>query len=208
MRMQACMFALMAATLPASAQEQALEIELLPGHAIHHESEKEAGVAMALSVTPGDETATDLAESCERLRLAAGLADERGDELRLETIFVVPRKAMAVEGYYLPKDGSFDTSALVRGGDVQRSTLDAILERAGIPPHVLDETAVEHEISCEPGQPRWHVVWQDVRPLGDETPDAVIERAYRRFMAVHQSVVEHGAQQRHLQNAHRMATGG
>jgi len=97
---------------------------------------------------------------------------------------------MAVEGYYWPNDGTFERSVLVPGNGLPRGRLDGILARAGIPPRVLDETNVEHEISCETGAPLWHVVWHDIRPIGDEKPDAVIERAHRRFLAIYQSVVE------------------
>lgn len=208
MRIHALTCAAVLAAVPASPQVAAFEIELTPGHPIHHESEEEAGVAMALSITPGPDRATNLTELCEELRVAAGLAADKGDELQLETIFVVPYKGMAVEGYYWPKDGTFGTNALVRGSDVARERLDAIVTRAGIPPRVLDEADVEHEISCETGEPLWHLVWYDVRPLGDEEPDAVIERAYDRFIAVHRSVVEHSTQPRLSRKAHGTSTDG
>lgn len=193
MRICALTCAAVLAAVPASPQVAAFEIELSPGHPVYHESEKEAGVAMALTIAPDHDQATKPAELCEELRVAAGLAPENEDGLRLETIFVVPYKAMAVEGYYLPSDGSFGNRALVPGSGIERKTLDAIVARAGIPPRVLDETDVEHEISCQTDQPIWHVVWQDVQLIGGEEPGKVIERAYARFMAVHQSVVEHNA---------------
>jgi hypothetical protein len=120
---------------------------------------------------------------------------------------VVPRKGMAIEGLYLASDGASGSDALVRGEEVARPVLDDIVSRAGIPPRVLDETDVEHEISCTPGEPLWSITWSDVRRIGDEEPEAVIDRAHQRFLAIHQSVVEHNASER-LQEAHRAAHGG
>lgn len=194
MRVLALACSAMVLALPASAQDAELAIELLAGHPIYHESEREAGVAMALSITPDDRQATSLMDLCEQLRLAAGLGDEQ-DDLRLETIFVVPRKGMAIEGYYWPEDGAEGRSRLVSGSSIGRATLDAIVARAGVPPLVLDQTEVEHEISCQIGEPLWHVAWLDVRPIGDADPDAVIERARRRFMAIHQTVVGHASEE-------------
>jgi hypothetical protein len=205
-RILTCAAALVA--LPASAQEVALGIDLIPGHPLYHESEKEAGVAMALSITPNAERTTNLTDLCEELRVAAGLDKENGDKLRLETIFVVPHKDMAVEGYYLPSDGTFGSNALVRGNGITRPVLDRIVARAGIPPRVLDETNVEHEISCAPGEPLWSIAWTDVRRIGDEQPEAVIERAHQRFLAIYQSVVEHSAAVPQTQEAHRTTDGG
>lgn len=207
--MRICMLtcAALVAAVPASAQEAALGIELIPGHLVYHERENEAGVAMALSITQGQD-ATSLMEICDELRVAAGLGNENGDELRLETIFVVPYKGMAVEGYYWPKDGMSDRSALVPGNGLARATLDGIVGRAGIPPGVLDETEVEHEISCNPDEPFWYVAWYDVRLIGDEEPEAVIERAHQRFLAIHQSVIEHNTREQRLVKARRMPTGG
>ncbi|MGH6916970.1 MAG: hypothetical protein ACREJ0_04610, partial [Geminicoccaceae bacterium] len=108
--------------------------------------------------------------------------------------------------YYWPKDGSPESSVLVPGGAVARGALDGIVARAGIPPRVLDETNVEQEISCSLDEPLWFVAWYDVRPIGDEQPDAVIEQARQRFLAVHRSVVEHGRQQ--LQVAQEAARRG
>jgi hypothetical protein len=198
----------LAAAVPAFAQEAPLGITLLRGHPLYHESAQEAGVAMGLSIAPQDDHSTDLVELCHELRRAAGLGGENGDQLRLETIFVVPYKEMAVEGYYWPEDGGSGTGALVRGSGVSRETLDAIVTRAGIPPSVLNETNVEHEISCETGEPLWHVSWQDVRLTGNEDPDTVIERAYHRFMAIHQAVVEHNAKGQYLQKAQHTIPGG
>jgi hypothetical protein len=147
-------------------------------------------------------------ELCEELRLAAGLGNESGDELRLETIFVVPYKSMAVEGHYLPSDGTSAGDALVRGNGIARPVLDRILAQAGIPPRILDETHVEHEVSCAMGEPLWFIAWHDVRLIGDEEPDAVVERARQRFMEVYQSVVEHNGTDAHLQEAQRAARGG
>ena len=200
MRIRLLMCAALVVAVPASAQEVPLRIELLPGHPIYHEREHEAGVAMALAITPGKGHAPDLVKLCEELRVTAELGHEHDDGLLLETIFVVPYKGMAVEGYYWPNDRALESSVLVPGSEVARRTLDAIVARAGIPSHVLDETSVEHEISCSLDEPLWYVAWYDVRAVGGEEPDAVIEQAYHRFLAVHQSVVEHGKQQQ-LQTA-------
>jgi hypothetical protein len=192
--MRLCIIACSAAiaAVPASAGESARVIDLLPGDPVYHESEGEAGVVMAGSITPGQEHAADLQELCEELRVAAGLQRARGDDLPLKVIFVVPYKGMAVEGYYLPVQGTSGHELLVRGNGVAPPTLGGILARAGIPPSILGETGVEHEISCEINAPAWLIRWEDVRLIDDEAPDAVIERAHRRFMAIHQSVVEHG----------------
>jgi hypothetical protein len=208
MRIRAFTCAAMIVAVPALAQEVALGIDLLPGHPIYHEREQEAGVAMALSITPDQDHPTNLMALCEELRSAARLAKESGDELRLETIFVVPYKGMAVEGHYPPRDGTFGNDALVPGKSIARATLDGIVSRAGIPPRVLDETNVEHEISCTLGEPLWFVAWYDVRRIGDEEPEAVIERARQRFLAIHQSVVEHDATVPHIQEAQRGTSGG
>jgi hypothetical protein len=189
--------------VPALAQELALDLH--HGHPIYHEREQEAGVAMALSITPAHGQPASLTALCEELRAAAGLAKENG-ELRLETVFVVPRKGMAIEGLYLASSAS-GSEALLRGEEVARSRLDDIVSRAGIPPRVLDETDVEHEIACAPGEPLWSITWSDVRRIGDEQPEAVIDRARQRFLAIHQSVVEHNAGE-HLQEAQRAPHGG
>jgi hypothetical protein len=207
MRIGALTCAALVAAIPASAQEATHGIKLLRGHPLYHESAQEAGVTMGLSITPQGDHATDLVELCHELRRAAGLGRENGDQLRLETIFVVPYKEMAIEGYYWPENDGSGTGALVPGSGVPRGTLDAIVTRAGIPPRVLDETDVEHEISCEIGEPLWHVAWQDVRLIGDEDPDTVINRAYRRFMAIYQAVVEQTARAQPLQQAQRRTAG-
>lgn len=196
------------AALPVFAQEAGRGIERLPGHPVYHEREQEAGVAMALSIRAERDPAVDLIGLCEELRFAAQLGNESGDELRLETIFVVPYKGMAIEGYYWPKDGGAHGSALVPGSSVDRETLDAIVTRAGIPPHVLDETNVEHEISCETGEPLWYVVWSDIQPIGDEEPATVIDRAHQRFMAIHQAVLGHNAKHHYHLKAQHTTTGG
>ena len=191
MRTCALACAVAMAAVPASAQELGLVIDLLPGHPVYHESERAAGVVMAVSITPGQGDAPDLQALCEELRVAAGLRRDNGKDLPLEVVFVVPYKGMAVEGYYLPAEGGSASEALIRGDDIARVTLDGIVARAGIPAHVLDETDVEHEVSCELRAPAWLIRWQDVRPLAGASPDAVIERAYQKFVAIHRSIVEH-----------------
>jgi hypothetical protein len=208
MRIRTLTCAAVIAAVPAPAGAESLGIELELGHPVYHESEREAGVAMGLSIAPGSNQAIDLRELCEELRRAAGLGSRNGDQLRLETIFVVPYKGMAVEGYYWPSEGASETGVLVPGNGVPRGTLDSIVARAGIPPRILDEANVEHEISCATGEPLWHVSWYDVRLVGDEDPDTVIERAYRRFLAIHQSVVEHSPDGQYLQKAQRTTSGG
>jgi hypothetical protein len=208
MRNRALTCAALFATIPASAQEAPLRIKLQWGHPLYHESAREAGVTMGLSITPQSDHATELVELCHELRLVAGLGSENGDRLFLETIFVVPYKEMAVEGYYWPENRTSDTGVLVPGSGVARGTLDAIVGGAGIPPRVLDETNVQHEISCEIREPLWHLSWQDLRPIGDEDPDSVIERAYQRFMAVHQAVVAHNIKGQNLQMGQRTTSGG
>lgn len=206
MRMCILVCAAVVATFPASAQEGRPTIELLSGHPIYHESERAAGVAMALSITPDHVPASYLLGLCDDLRSAAGLDKQNTDGFRLETIFVVPYKDMAIEGYYWPEGGGSGDGVLVRGDDVARTKLDAILTDAGIPPDVLDETTVEHEISCEIAEPQWHLVWHDIRPIGDEAPRTVIDRAHDRFMAIHQAVVEHNTP--HLRKAQHTSAGG
>jgi hypothetical protein len=207
MRIHTLTFAAALACLPASAQELALTIDLIPGHAIYHEHGQEAGVAMALSITPGPDRSTTLLELCDELRAAAGLRTQHEGELRLETIFVVPYKGMAVEGLYLPGNGTLDRNALVRGEGIARSTLDRIPAQAGIPPGILDETNVEHEISCATAEALWFIAWHDVRPISDAQPEAMIERARQRFLAVHQSVLDHNADELQLRQARRAGRG-
>ena len=195
--------------VPASAQDYALVVDLLPGHPVHHEAKGEAGVVMALSVTPDPGYAAQYRALCEELRVAAGLGPETGDELRLEVIFIVPYKGMAVEGYYLPADGGFGSGELVQANGIARDRLDGIVARAGIPPQILDETEVDQQVSCQLDEPVWHVRWDDVRRVDGEEPVAVIERAHQRFMAVHQSVVEHNGQNRFVQkNGQRRPANG
>jgi hypothetical protein len=177
------------AVIPGSVLAADLVVDLLPGHQVYRESAGEAGVVMGLSLRASDLAA--LARSCEQLRAAAGLPPGHGEGLRLEVIFVVPYKGMAVEGYYLP-EGDGD-GLLLPGNGVARADLDLIVNQAGIPAALLDETAVEHEISCETSGQGWHLRWEDVQPLDGEAAAQVIERAGQRFMTVYQSVVDHNA---------------
>ena len=191
MRLRLIVCAVMLAALPASAQEGDRRINLIHGHPVYHASENEAGITMGLSITHDQTQAAPLVALCNELRDAAGLGDEHGDGLRLQALFVVPYKGMAVEGYYLPSDGTSEVSALVAGKSITRTTLARIVSQAGIPPSVLDETNVEHEISCQPDESLWTIAWHDVRQIGGEEPEAVIERARNRFLAIHESVVKH-----------------
>jgi hypothetical protein len=192
-QMRICALACTAAiaAVPASAQGLGLVVDLLPGHPIYHESVGEAGVIMALSITPAEGHPADLKELCEDLRVAAGLPGKNSKDLPLEVIAVVPYKGMAIEGYYLPPDGTLGSEALRSGTKIARRTLDGIVARAGIPSHLLDETNVEHEIVCEMNKPAWLIHWKDVRLVNGEDPDTVIQRTSGRFMTIQQIVVEH-----------------
>lgn len=192
-----CIFSVVA--VPAVAQDFSRVIDLLPGHPVHQESMAKAGVVMALSIRPGQDGATDLQELCEELGGAAGLERENGHGHRLEVIFVSPYKEMAVEGYYLPGAGTAGAGELVRGDRITRAVLDGIVARAGIPTTILEEVDVEQQISCELAEPVWHLRWDDVRSVDGLAPDNVIEHAYRRFMAVHERVVEYNAKGRYLE---------
>jgi hypothetical protein len=195
--------------LPASAQEGDRRINLIHGHPVYDASNNEAGVTMGLSISHDQTQAGPLVTLCTGLRDAAGLGDEHGDGLRLQALFVVPHKGMAIEGYYLPIDGASQVGVLVAGKSITRTTLDRIVAQAGIPPSVLDETSVEHEISCQPGEPLWTIAWHDVRPIGGEEPEAVIERARNRFLAIHKSVVKRvmGAQWSHTDTSATLSPG-
>ena len=207
MYIRALLYIALLAAAPAIAEETALNIKLIPGHPVHHENKQEAGMAMALWITPGRPGATDLMALCEELRLGAGLGYESGG-LRLETIFVVPHKAMAIEGLYLPSDNTSESHALVRGKDMARASLDGILARAGIPPRILDEVGVEQEISCTPGEPSWVIAWTDLQPIGGEDLETVIERARQRFLTIHKSVLAYNGADQPLRAARRASHGG
>jgi hypothetical protein len=130
-------------------------------------------------------------------------SETRRGDLRLEVIFVVPYKGMAIEGYYPPNDGTVE-GGLVPGSGVPRETLDSIVAHAGIPPRVLDETNVEHEISCETGAPLWSVVWYDVRHISNEdssTPTAGSCDFTRAWSSIN-------AREAYIQKAQRPITGG
>ena len=176
---------------PKPAANDTFTIDLLLGHSVYDEREQVAGVVTAISITPSQQNAVDLTSICEELRLAARLEDLTSDGLALETLFIVPYKGMAIEGYYFSTRDALDDAMLVPGWNAAREVIDDIVSRAGFPPNVLDETNVEHEISCEVNEPSWHVRWEDVRPIDSKKPDTVIEHAHNRFMAIHQDVVDH-----------------
>jgi hypothetical protein len=193
--MKACALScvMMLTAVAAVAKEPLLAVDLLPGHPIHREAAAEAGAVMGIAIGQGGSLAR-LESLCDELRVAAGLSPEIED-LPLEVVFIVPYKDMAIEGFYLPADGTADLEQLVPGSVVvERAVLDSIVARAGMPPSLLDETGVEHEISCETKRPSWLLRWEDVRSLDGEAPEVVIERAYARFLAIHQGVVEHAGQ--------------
>ncbi len=176
---------------PKLAENDSLTIDLLLGHSVYDVQEHIAGVVTAISITPNQQGASYLTLLCEELRLAARLEDLTNDGLALETLFVVPYKGMAIEGYYFATSDDFGNGTLIPGKSATREAIDDIVSRAGIPPSVLDETDVEHEISCEVNEPSWHVRWEDVRPIDDKKPDTVVEQARRRFLAIHQDVIDH-----------------
>ena len=173
-------------------KDGSIMIELLPGHSVYHEREQEAGVVSAIAITPGQNNAADLTSLCEDLRIAAGLDKHiASSELALEVLFVVPNKGMAIEGYYFPASDVQEREELIPGTAVVPEVLEDILSRAGIPAGILYETGAEQQVSCELNVPAWHVRWEDVRLVGSEEPNSVIERAHLRFMTIYQSVLDH-----------------
>ena len=198
MKLRLFAYALVLAALPASAQDDVDGITLIHGHPIYHETSNEAGVTMGLSVAGDQPHTAPLAELCNELRAAAGLRRETRKGLKLRALFIVPYKAMIVEGYYLPQDDGLEIHALIPGVKVERPVLDGLMARAGLPPNVLDEVNVEQEVSCQIEEPLWSISWQDIRPVGNEAPETVIERARERFMSIYLSVL-HRAKQAGLQ---------
>jgi hypothetical protein len=188
----ACVLMLGAAAVVAD--EPSLTVDLLPGHPVHDVVGGRAGMVTPIAITEKTATTTDLEALCETLRVAAGLSLEAGHgRLTLQVVFIVPYKLMAIEGYYLPLDGKSGSSRLIAGNSIARERLDGIIVRAGVPPGILDETEVEHEVSCELDRPAWRIRWEDVRTIAGDDPEAVIERAYTRFLAIHRTVVEQAA---------------
>ena len=51
-------------------------------------------------------------------------------------------------------------------------------------------TALLVAMTSNSDEPLWTVAWQDVRPIGDEKAEVVIERARNRFMAIFRRVVK------------------
>lgn len=201
-RLFAC--AVMLAAAPASAEDAVKGITLVHGHPIHHEAAKRAGVTMGVSISGKQPHTAPLVRLCDELRIAAGLRLKVRKEFTLQAVFVVPRKEMAVEGYYLPANGDPEFYALIPGMKVARAFLKDTLARAGMPPHILDEADVEHEISCHTDEPRWTMSWQDIRPVGDERPETVIERARERFMAVYRNILKRAQKpERHTKKSRR-----
>ena len=103
----------------AAAEEPLLAIDLLGGHAIHHAAEAKAGAVMGIAIARG-RAPTDLEGLCDELRVAAELEVEDDRDLPLRVVFIVPYKAMAIEGFYLPLDGTPGLERLVPGRDVDR----------------------------------------------------------------------------------------
>lgn len=198
MRIRLLTWAVVLAALPAASDEASSRIDIVYGHPIYRQQEREAGVAMGMTISANEDQAALLTEPCERLRAAAHLAREARDGLALQTLFVVPSKGMAIEGHYFPGDGNPGRAVLIPGRPVTRSALDRIMALAGIPPALLDEANVSLEISCRITEPLWVISWFDIRRMGDAQPEAVVEIARRRFMAIHRWVVEYDAKNRAL----------
>jgi len=203
MRIHLLMWAVALAALPAAADEVRPRIELLHGHTIYREQAREAGVATGLTLSVNEEQAAVLTEPCERLRAAAGLANELPDGSHLRILFIVPRKGMAVEGYYFPPDRDLKRAALKPGRVIARPTLNRIIAGVGILPVLLDENSVELEIACHVNEPLWVIAWLDVRRIGDRRPEAVIDTARLRFMTIHRKVAEYAAQNQVLARRER-----
>jgi hypothetical protein len=198
MRIRLLIWAIALVAHPVASDEVSLRIDVLYGHPIYRQQAHEAGVVTGMTISVDEVQAALLTAPCERLRAAASLAREAGDEIPLQTIFVVPRKGMAIEGYYFPSDGNLERAVLIPGQSVARPALDRIMALAALPPALLDEINVNLEISCRIAEPLWLISWYDIRRIGDAQPEAVVEVARRRFMAIHRWVVEYGAENRAL----------
>lgn len=196
MRIRLLIWAVVLVALPVASDEISPRIDILYGHPVYRQQAHEAGVAMGMTISVNEVQAALLTGPCERLRAAASLAREAGGGLPLQTLFVVPSKGMAIEGYYFPSDGNPGRAVLIPGRPVTRSVLDRIMALAAIPPALLDEISVSVEISCRITEPLWVIFWHDIRRIGDAQPEAVVEVARRRFMAIYRSVVEYGAKNR------------
>jgi hypothetical protein len=198
MRIRLLTWAVVLVALPVASDEISPRIDILYGHPIYRQQAREAGVAMGITISVNKVQAALLTGPCERLRAAASLAREAGGGLPLQTLFVVPSKGMAIEGYYFPSDGNPGRAVLIPGRPVTRSALDRIMALVAIPPALLDEFNVDLEISCRITEPLWVISWHDIRRTGDTQPESVVEVARRRFMTIHRSVVEYGAKNRAL----------
>jgi hypothetical protein len=198
MRIRLLIWAVVLVALPVASDEISPRIDILYGHPVYRQHAREAGVAMGMTISVNEVQAALLTGPCERLRAAASLAREAGGGLPLQTLFVVPSKGMAIEGYYFPSDGNPGRAVLIPGRPVTRSALDRIMALAAIPPALLDEISVSVEISCRITEPLWVISWHDIRRIGDAQPEAVVEVARRRFKAIYRSVVEYGAKNRAL----------
>jgi hypothetical protein len=193
MKTSALACVLMVGAAAAVADEPLLAVDLLPGHPVHDVADERAGMVTAIAITENAAATTDLEALCDALRVAAGLSLEAEHGLALQVVFIVPYKLMSIEGYYLPLDGRPGSARLIAGNGIARERLDGIIISAGVPPGILDETEVEHEVSCELDRAAWMIRWEDVRSIDGDDPELVIERAYTRFLAIHKSVVEQAA---------------
>lgn len=203
MRIHLLTWALALAAVSAAADEVKLRLEPLHGHIINREPVHEAGVATGLTLSVNEEQAAVLTDPCERLRAAARLANELPDGFHLRILFIVPRKEMAVEGYYFPADHDVKRAMLKAGHAIARPILNRILAGAAIPPALLDENSVELEISCHVNEPLWVIAWLDVQRISDRQPEAVIDTARLRFMTVYRKVAEYAAQNQALARRER-----
>ncbi len=191
-----CATALLVA--PAWAGEAHHTVTLLHGHPMYDEVTQKAGVSMGLSIAGSESSASQLTKACRELQRLSELRSETGDGLELVTLFIIPYKNMAVEGFYMPSDGSFGSNALLKGKPLDGSAIEGLVALAGIPRFVLHETNVEQEISCDLEDSVWTIVWQDIRAIDDEEPEVTIEQARARFMSIYRNVVQYASQTHNL----------
>ena len=171
--------------VPASATNLGLVVDLLPGHAIYDEGARQAGVVRRSDhAGPGH---GDRSEGALR-RVACGCrAAARARPASSEVIFVVPHKAMAIEGTSADGRRARERSAGCRRRRCEGNARPHLRGRAGIPSGLWTKRRSSTRVACELDEPAWHVRWQDVRLLDGQEPDAVIDQAYSRFAAIHQA---------------------
>ena len=199
-----CAAALMA--VPASAQALGPAIELLPGHPVYHERAREAGVVMAISITQRPRRRHGPNELCEELRVAAGLERHRGAELPPRGDL---RRAVQRDGdrRVLSADRRRARRRGARPGQGDRAE-HARRDRGarGDSGRLLDEPAVEQELSCAARRAGLAASLGGHPAVGGAGPDPVIESAYRRFMTIHRSIVEHSRAAHRRRSCRRKAS--